>query len=206
MKRRNGGKLSLVVVDYLQLIGAPAGSKDNRTQEVGAMSRALKSLAKELDVPVLCLSQLNRGLEQRTDKRPLMSDLRDSGEIEQDADVIVFVYRDEVNPVWEVIIREHKTNRSLMQNSLSWVIYTALANHCGHTKDEMHDLMCFKFLPPRIIEVVDPLTGELFHKEELAKTSELGVKAFSDFITLMLAYCGELGIDIDDTDYTGWKA
>lgn len=113
---------------------------------------------------------------------------------------------DEVNPVWEVIIREHKTNRSLMQNSLSWVIYTALANHCGYTKDEMHDLMCFKFLPPRIIEVVDPLTGELFHKEELAKTSELGVKAFSDFITLMLAYCGELGIDIDDTDYTGWKA
>lgn len=113
---------------------------------------------------------------------------------------------DEVNPVWEVIIQEHATDRSLKQNALMWVIFTALANHTGYSKDEMHDLMCFKFLPPRIVEVVDPLTGEAMHREELARTSKLKVKEMADFITLMLAYCGELGIDIDDGEYIGWKA
>jgi replicative DNA helicase len=107
--------LGLVIIDYLQLMTSGT-TVENRVQEVSQISRALKILARDLDVPIMALSQLSRAVEQRHDKRPILSDLRESGSIEQDADLVAFVYRDEYyNPeetesagIAEVILSKHR--------------------------------------------------------------------------------------------------
>src|SRR5829696_7787303 len=130
---QGGAPLSLVVVDYLQLM--IGGRQENRQQEVAEISRGLKVLARDLDVPVLAIAQLSRAVEQRHDKRPLLSDLRDSGSIEQDADMVMFLYRDEYyNPdsddkgIAEVIVGKHR-NGPTGKIQLAWLEqYTKFAS------------------------------------------------------------------------------
>ena len=130
---QGGPPLSLVVVDYLQLM--IGGRQENRQQEVAEISRGLKVLARDLDVPVLAIAQLSRAVEQRHDKRPLLSDLRDSGSIEQDADMVMFLYRDEYyNPdsddkgIAEVIVGKHR-NGPTGKVQLAWLEqYTKFAS------------------------------------------------------------------------------
>jgi replicative DNA helicase len=113
LQAEHGGTLGLIVIDYLQLM--EAGKSENRVQEISRITRALKALARELSVPIIALSQLSRGVESRNEKRPVMSDLRESGSIEQDADIVMMLYRDEYyNPdtpdrgVAEVIVTKHR--------------------------------------------------------------------------------------------------
>jgi len=137
---REYGGLGLVVVDYLQLMSAASAGVENRATELSEISRSLKAMAKELSVPVIALSQLNRGLEQRTDKRPVMSDLRESGALEQDADVILFIYRDEVyNPespdkgIAEIIISKQR-NGPIGTVKLTFLgRHTRFENYAGPT-------------------------------------------------------------------------
>jgi replicative DNA helicase len=132
LKGRHG--LGLVVIDYLQLMQSPKRS-ENRQQEVSEISRALKIMAKDLDVPVVCASQLNRGVEYRSDKRPLLGDLRESGSIEQDSDLVMFIYRDEVyNPdseqkgEAELIVAKHRNGPTGLLRLAFMNQYTKFAN------------------------------------------------------------------------------
>jgi len=128
LKSEQNGKLGMVLIDYLQLM---EGGGDNRVQEISRITRGLKAMARELQVPVMALSQLSRGVESRTNKRPMLSDLRESGSIEQDADIVIMLYRDEYyNPdtqdrnIAEVIIAKHRngpvgTAKLLFQNQFT---------------------------------------------------------------------------------------
>ena len=137
--------IDLIVVDYLQLMSVP-GNKENRATEIAEISRSLKTIAKELNVPVVALSQLNRALEQRPNKRPLMADLRESGAIEQDADLIVFIYRDEVynketseKGKAEVIIGKHRNGSTGTVNLAfqgPWLRFVNLAPESAYQYDQ----------------------------------------------------------------------
>jgi replicative DNA helicase len=138
--------IGLIVVDYLQLMAVP-GSTENRATEIAEISRSLKAIAKELHVPVIALSQLNRALEQRPNKRPVMADLRESGSIEQDADLIVFIYRDEVyndespdKGLAEIIIGKHRngpTDTVKLSFQGQWLRFNNFAPEYAY--DPVHD-------------------------------------------------------------------
>lgn len=133
--RRLGDGLGMVVIDYIQLMQSGGKRNDNRVQEVAEISRGLKIMAKELNVPVVCLSQLSRAAENRADKRPMLSDLRESGAIEQDADIVMFIYRDdyydaesEDKNIAEIIIAKNR-HGSTGTTNLQWVgQYTTFSN------------------------------------------------------------------------------
>ena len=126
--------LNIIIIDYLQLMTG-SGKSESRQQEISEISRSLKALARELNVPVIALSQLSRAVEQRPDHRPMMSDLRESGAIEQDADVVMFIYRDdyynhdtELKGVSEIIVAKQR-NGPIGTIELTWLPeYTRFAN------------------------------------------------------------------------------
>ncbi|HEX5278326.1 MAG TPA: replicative DNA helicase [Fluviicoccus sp.] len=142
--RDHGGKMGLVMVDYLQLMRVP-GMENNRVNEVGEISRSMKALAKELQCPVVALSQLSRNLEQRPNKRPVMSDLRESGAIEQDADLIMFIYRDEV---YNADSKDKGTAEIIIAKQRNGPIGTARLAFVGH-------LSRFKDLAPEYYRADD---------------------------------------------------
>ena len=138
--------IGLIVVDYIQLMSVP-GTKENRATEIAEISRSLKAIAKELNIPVVALSQLNRALEQRPNKRPVMADLRESGSIEQDADLIIFIYRDEVynqetpeKGKAEIIIGKHRngpTDTVILTFQGQWLRFVNYAPE--HAYPSLHD-------------------------------------------------------------------
>jgi replicative DNA helicase len=143
LRRKNGGKLGVVLVDYLQLLGS-SRKFQVREQEVSYFSRSLMALAHECDVPVLCLSQLNRAVESRADKRPMISDMRESGAIEQDADAIMLVYRDEYyygqdskhKGIVEINVAKQRDGETGVRN-LAWQgSYIRIANLDNHHDPE----------------------------------------------------------------------
>ena len=133
MKQENG--LSMIIIDYLQLMSGSGRHSESRQQEISDISRSLKALARELNVPVVALSQLSRAVEQRPDHRPMLSDLRESGAIEQDADVVMFIYRDdyynkdsEMKGISEIIVAKQR-NGPIGTVNLVWLPqYTRFAN------------------------------------------------------------------------------
>ena len=140
--------IGLVVIDYLQLIQGNNKRNSNRVEEVSEISRALKILAKELDVPVVALSQLSRAAEQRSDHRPMLSDLRESGSIEQDADIVMFLYRDdyyfpdsEKKNIAEISLAKHRSGSTGTVELLWLGNYTKFANI-----DRYREWLGFKFL------------------------------------------------------------
>ena len=135
--------IGLVVIDYLQLIQGTGGRNSSREQEISEISRSLKIIAKELNIPVIALSQLARATEKRDDKRPMLSDLRESGAIEQDADIVMFLYRDdyynkesEKRNIAEVIIAKHRGG-STGTVELAWMgNFTKFGNSAHHFEEE----------------------------------------------------------------------